>query len=78
MDNLDKNTLGLFAIALSMLLNENEGIVVNTSEEAEFAPDPDVDKVIVFQSGDQIRIIPCDRKDLEEGELVWMFEDNPN
>jgi len=78
MENRETNIMNLFAEAISMLLNENEGIVVNTSKEAQFVNDTSAEKVIIYHTGGQIKIVSCTQEDLEAGELVWMIEDNPN
>lgn len=54
----------VFAKALSLILKDNEGVVVDAKGDIVF-PDG-IKKVIVFKLGEQIHIYKCD-EDLEEG-----------
>ncbi len=64
----------IFGRALSMMLRESEGIVVDIKGDAKLATYPDCKKAIVYYENSQINIVPCE-EDLEEGQLVWMSED---
>jgi hypothetical protein len=57
----------LFARALGLIFNENEGIVVDVKGDVKLKDD--VNKVIVFRQNDQIHIFKCD-EDVEEGMAV--------
>lgn len=72
-----ENTSIIFGRALSGLLNEGEGIVVDLDEDTFFEMDESVKKVIVYLKNDQICITEC-KKDLEEGTIVIITDFNPN
>lgn len=57
----------LFARALGLIFNENEGIVVDVKGDVTL-PD-DTKKVIVFKQNDQIHVFKC-VDDVEEGMAV--------
>lgn len=57
----------LFARALGLIFNENEGIVVDVSGDVKLGDE--VKKVIVFRQNNQIHIFKCD-EDVEEGMAV--------
>lgn len=61
------NASMLFARALGLIFNENEGIVVDVKGDVKLGDD--VNKVIVFRQNDQIHIFKCD-EDVEEGMAV--------
>lgn len=63
----------IFARALSLMLRENEGIVVDLKGDMKFTVDPTARKLIVFLEDRQIKIIPCE-EDLPEGQMVWLDE----
>jgi hypothetical protein len=63
------NSALIFARALSLILNEKEGIVVDIKGDVQFQMDPEVKRVIVFKEDRMIRIIEC-HADLEEGQYV--------
>lgn len=65
------NSALIFARTLSLILKENEGIVVDIVGDTKFSLDPSVKKVIVFNSENQMRVIECE-KDLEEGTWIMM------
>lgn len=65
------NSSLIFAKALGLILNENEGIVVDVTGNIILAED--VNKVIVFRHEGQIKIYKCDQ-DLTEGTAVNMGE----
>ena len=58
----------ILAKALSLILEENQGIVVDVKNEEN---SEGVQKVIVFKNQDQIHIYNC-QEDLEEGTAVKM------
>ena len=72
-----ENTSIIFGRALSGLLNEGEGIVVDLDEDTFFEMDESVKKVIVYLKNDQICLTEC-QKDLEEGTIVIITDFNPN
>jgi hypothetical protein len=63
------NTSLIFTRALGLILEEGEGIVVDIKGDAEFPPDDEVKKVIVFKSDQMISIAPCEQ-DIEEGQWI--------
>jgi hypothetical protein len=63
------NSALVFARALSLILKEREGIVVDIKGDAQFQMDPEVKRVIVFKEDLTVRIIEC-QADLEEGQYV--------
>lgn len=66
----------IFGRALSLMLRDTEGIVVDISDsDATLSTDPNAKKVIVFSEDDMINILPC-YEDLEEGQMIWMDEDS--
>lgn len=54
----------IFGRALSLILQENQGLVVNTTTEMSL--NEEIEKVIVFKMKDQIHIYKCE-EDLPEG-----------
>ena len=63
------NAALIFAKALSLILEENQGIVVDIQNDLELVEK--TDKVIVFKNGQEIHIYKCD-DDLAEGTAVRM------
>ena len=61
----------LFARALGLIFQDNEGIVVNVMVDVNLGDD--AKKVIVFKQNDQIHIFRCD-EDIEEGMAVNLGE----
>jgi hypothetical protein len=61
------NSSLLFARALGLIFNDNEGIVVDVKGDVKLVDD--VNKVIIFKQNDQIHIFRCD-EDVEEGMAV--------
>lgn len=59
----------IFARALSLILEDSQGIVVDLQKGVEVGSD--VEKVIVFKHQDQVHIYKCD-DDLVEGTAVRM------
>lgn len=65
----DWNTIALlFAKALGMILDEDEGVVLNATDDLDFG-DPNITSVIVFNSDGQIRVIE-NTDNLPEGSRV--------
>ena len=60
----------IFTGALSHLLQENEGVVVHLKGDMNLMF-PDIDKVIVYRTDTQIRIVDCS-DDLPDGQLIVM------
>ena len=69
------NSALIFTRALSFLLNENEGIVVDIKGDAKFMPDKNISKVVVFKRNSQIVIDECD-KSVIEGTMCFIETDN--
>jgi hypothetical protein len=67
------NAALIFARALSLILQENQGIVVDVNNKIDLGDDSL--KVIVFKNQEQIHIYKCE-EDLEEGLAVMMNEDS--
>lgn len=65
----------IFSRTISLLLKEKHGIVVNVKGDIDLGNG--VEKVIVFKMEGQIVIEPLDR-DLEEGDMVKIIEENLN
>ena len=61
------NASMLFARALGLIFQENEGIVVDVKGDVNLGDD--AKKVIVFKQNDQIHIFKCE-EDIEEGMAV--------
>jgi hypothetical protein len=68
------NSSLIFARTISLLLKENEGIVVDIKGDVKFGPNLDVSKVIVFKKDGMTRAIECE-EDLKEGQYIIMHED---
>lgn len=69
----------LFTRALGLLLDENIGVVVDLKGDmVELSNDLwelECSRVIIFNSDEQLHVIPADdRTDLEEGTLVQMID----
>jgi hypothetical protein len=72
-----ENTAMIFGRALSGVLNEGEGIIVDLDEDIFFEADERVKKIIVYLKDDQICITEC-KKNLEEGTIVIVHNINLN
>lgn len=68
------NAALIFARALSLILDENQGIVVDLKNGIDLKDG--VQKVIVFKNQEQVHIFNCE-EDLQEGTVVKM-EDSIN
>jgi hypothetical protein len=62
------NSTLIFGRALSFMLDENQGIVVNITDDVTLY-DGKVNKVIVYYKDGMIQIIECEQ-DLKEGTIV--------
>lgn len=65
------NSALIFASALSNLLKETEGVVVDIKGDAKFQMDESVKKVFVYRMEHKIHIGECS-EDLPEGTMIWM------
>lgn len=59
----------IFATALGLILEEEQGIIVNLNETTKIPGFDDVNKVIVFKQDNQVHIAPC-TEDIPEGNTV--------
>lgn len=71
------NSSLIFARTLSLILQENEGMIVYLQGDMNFFNDESVQKVIVYKNQGKIRVIECD-DDLPEGQFVIVHDINPN
>lgn len=72
------NSSLIFARALSLVLREREGVVVDIVGDAKFQLDESVKKVVVFRREGQVVITECE-EDIEEGQFVMVHDEiNPN
>ena len=58
----------VFVKSLSYLLEQNEGICIHLENDMKLLF-PNVDKVIVYKSDTQVKILECN-KDLKDGQMV--------
>lgn len=75
------NSCLVFVAALSCLLQETEGVVIDI--KGDMKVEDDAKKVIVFKKDEHIHIYPIsedeDRiKNLPEGTMIWMHAISPN
>ena len=62
----------IFASAIGLILRKNEGIVVKLKGDmVKLIEETLYGKVIVWNHGDQIHVIPCE-EDLKDGQMIWM------
>jgi len=71
------NSSLIFARTLSLILQENECMIVYLQGDMNFFNDKSVQKVIVYKNQGKIRVIECD-DDLPEGQFVIVHDINPN
>lgn len=71
------NVSMIFARALAILLDDNQGVVVALNEKTSTIYDNEVEKVIVYYKDELMRIAECN-EDLEEGTIVMIPDINPN
>ena len=68
------NSALILTRAMSLILKENEGIVVDIKGDVEFQLRPAAKKVIAYKKNKMVHIIKLD-EDLEEGTWIWMGTD---
>ena len=66
------NSSLIFARTLSLILKENEGIVVELKGDMDLGEG--IDKVIVFRSQNMTRVVPL-KEDLPEGTWIMMKDE---
>ena len=66
------NSSLIFARTLSLILKENEGIVVELKGDMDLGEG--IDKVIVFRSQNMTRVVPLE-EDLPEGTWIMMKDE---
>ena len=66
------NSSLIFARALSLILKENEGIVVELKGDMDLGDD--IEKVIVFKTQNMRRVVPLE-EDLPEGTWIMMKDE---
>ena len=59
----------IFAKALGLILDEDQGIIIDLNETTKIRGLEDINKVIVFRKDNQVHIAPC-TEDIAEGETV--------
>ena len=70
------NSALLFARSLSLILKENEGIVVDIKGDInikDMLDDENLKKVFVYKKESRVHILPCE-EDIPEGSMIWMHE----
>ena len=65
----------IFAKALGLILDEDQGIIADLNETTKIPGFEDINKVIVFRKDNQVHIAPCDQ-DIEEGNTVILDKDD--
>ena len=66
----------IFAKALGLILDEDQGIIVDLNETTKIPEHDDVNKVIIFRKDNQVHIAPC-TEDIAEGETVILNPTEP-
>jgi hypothetical protein len=66
----------IFAKALGLILDEDQGIIVDLNETTKIPGLEDINKVIVFRKDNQVHITPC-TEDIAEGETVILNPTEP-
>ena len=66
----------IFAKALGLILDEDQGIIVDLNETTKIPELDDVNKVIIFRKDNQVHIAPC-TEDIAEGETVILNPTEP-
>lgn len=61
----------IFAKALGLILEEDQGIIADLTETTKIPGFEDINKVIVFRKDNQVHIAPCD-EDIPEGSTVTL------
>lgn len=65
----------IFAKALGLILDEDQGIITDLNESTKIPGFEDINKVIVFRKDNQVHIAPCDQ-DIEEGSTVTLDKED--
>jgi hypothetical protein len=66
----------IFAKAIGIMLEDNQGIVIDLNEATKIEGQENLTKVIVYRKDEQVHIAPCE-DDLEEGtSLNLQFTEN--
>lgn len=71
------NSSLIFARTLSLILHENEGMIVQLQGDMKLFDDESITKVIVYKNQGMMRVIECE-EDLPEGQFVIVSDINPN
>ena len=66
----------IFAKALGLILDEDQGIIIDLNDTTKIPELDDVNKVIVFRKDNQVHIAPC-TEDIAEGETVILNPTEP-
>jgi hypothetical protein len=66
----------IFAKALGLILDEDQGIIVDLNDTTKIPELDEVNKVIVFRKDNQVHIAPC-TEDIAEGETVILNPTEP-
>lgn len=66
----------IFAKALGLILDEDQGIIVDLNEATKIPGLEEMEKVIVFRKDNQVHIAPC-TEDINEGETVILNTNEP-
>ena len=66
----------IFAKALGLILDEDQGIIIDLNDTTKIPELDDVNKVIVFRKDNQVHIAPC-TEDIVEGETVILNPTEP-
>ena len=66
----------IFAKALGLILDEDQGIIIDLNDTTKIPELDDVHKVIVFRKDNQVHIAPC-TEDIAEGETVILNPTEP-
>jgi len=66
----------IFAKALGLILDEDQGIIIDLNDTTKIPELDDVNKVIVFRKDNQVHIAPC-TEDITEGETVILNPTEP-
>lgn len=66
----------IFAKALGLILDEDQGIIVDLNDTTKIPELDKVNKVIVFRKDNQVHIAPC-TEDIAEGETVILNPTEP-
>ena len=66
----------IFCRALALILQEDEGIVIDKEGEAKKWKKFNTAKLIVYKKKHMIHIIECADDKLQEGQMLWMHEED--